>query len=91
MSRIVDFLDVSNTSEILDYMVGNASFENQTMRHSGKARQRGEEDRSSQIRKGVVGDWKNHMSETLGAVVDDAVGELRKMVFDRYDVDTVWN
>lgn len=86
ISEMIDYLEVENSAEIRRSMVQNASFEKQVSRYDGKPRSRGEEDRLSPIRKGVVGDWKNHISIRLAGQIDKSVKDLRKEVFQKYSV-----
>ena len=55
--RMFNFLNVSTEPSVLSYIIEASSFE----RLSG--RKKGVEDRTSFFRKGIVGDWKNYMSE----------------------------
>jgi hypothetical protein len=43
---------------------------------SKTGRSRGEEDRSSQMRKGVPGDWTNHLDDRMLAALDSVAGDL---------------
>ncbi len=83
---MLDYLKVKKSSEIISAMIENASFENQTKRVGGVARKQGKEDRSSQIRKGVVGDWENHMTAGVAKIIDESVEDLRNRVFEKYKV-----
>lgn len=87
IAPLLDYLEVKKSPEIISHMIENASFEKQTARAEGASRGRGEEKRGSQVRKGVAGDFKNHMSEKLIKIVDNATAELRKKVFKKYNVD----
>jgi len=54
----------------LDYIVNRYSFENQTGRLPGQ------EDRKSDIRKGVAGDWQNYFNQEACQVFDYYAGNL---------------
>ena len=57
LSRIFDFLGVHSSRSVLASCAHQASFE----KLSG-GRKTGEEDRASLFRKGVIGDWRNHLT-----------------------------
>ncbi len=86
IADILDYFEVQKSPEIISHMIKNASFEKQTVRAEGVARKAGEENRTSQIRKGVAGDWKNHMPQGLAQKIDAAVADLRKEAFKKYQV-----
>jgi hypothetical protein len=58
LARVFDFLGVSTSRAQLDEIVGGSSFE----AFSG-GRRPGTEDLGSFYRKGVAGDWRNHLSD----------------------------
>jgi hypothetical protein len=51
-------------------------------------RRPGEEDRSTLIRKGVVGDWVNHFSREAAVAFDRVAGET--LVALGYEADRAW-
>lgn len=89
VSGMLDYLEVKKSPKIIAHMIDTASFKKQTEKDSGIGREKGEEDRTSQIRKGIVGDWKNHMSEEMAHQIDKIVAPLRKEVFEKYKVTIV--
>lgn len=58
------------------------SFENQARRQAG------EEEKSSFLRKGIVGDWKNYFNDKARVVFDDYAGEA--LVRLGYEKDRKW-
>ena len=83
---MVQHLGFDASPEILARMVADASFEKKTAEDSGHRRKSGEEDVKSGLRKGVVGDWKNHISSDLASKIDERVRDLRQRVFEKYKV-----
>ncbi|MBI2639324.1 MAG: sulfotransferase domain-containing protein [Candidatus Sungbacteria bacterium] len=84
---MVRYLGMPISPKILAYMIEEASFEKQTARDSHSAgRGRGEENVKSGFRKGVVGDWKNHLSEDLADEVDRMALDYRKKIVERFDI-----
>jgi hypothetical protein len=71
-ARAFGFLDVSTAPEVIEEIVRATSFEAQT------GRQRGEEDPSAFLRKGVVGDWVGKLEPWLLAFLDETCGELMR-------------
>lgn len=85
---MVEYLCMKATDEILSHMETESAFERQTAKDSAShiPRNPGEEDISSGLRKGIVGDWKGNMDDALATTIDGEVAEIRKKVFDRYHV-----
>ncbi len=69
--RMLEFLDVNVTPEIVRSCVEGATFERIT-----RGRAPGEEDRSSHLRKGIVGDWRNAFDDEATVRFEEAGGEL---------------
>ncbi len=72
-ARICRFLGVDDDERVLRRCLEETSFE----RLSG-GRTRGQENRDSFFRKGVFGDWKNHLDAETNAFVIDKAGTLMK-------------
>jgi hypothetical protein len=70
LSRVFQFLGVSYSESIVMNCCAEASFE----KMSG-GRPRGQENRASFFRKGVVGDWRVHLSERARKGFEEAAGE----------------
>ncbi len=85
---MVEYLGMKVTDELLDHMEAESTFERQTARDSADhtPRKPGEQDVSSGLRKGIVGDWRGNINDALVAKIDSEVAEIRKKVFDRYHV-----
>lgn len=86
---MVDYLGISISDDIARHMLDEASFKKQTKRDEGSARERGEENVKSGFRKGVTGDWKNHLSEELAKQIDDLVESVRNEAIQKYTIYTV--
>ncbi len=71
VGRVLAFLGVEADDEAVRQCLDAGSFE----RLSG-GRDRGDEDRASFFRKGVVGDWQNHLSPAHLATVERIAGPL---------------
>jgi len=85
---LLDYLEIGTSDEVIARMIHSASFEEMTRRHSKKVgRKRGEEDPQESLRRGVVGDWKNHIDEDLALSIDTAVAPFRKEVFKKYGLE----
>lgn len=87
VSDILDYLRVKKSPVIIADMIENSSFEKRTALAEGVSRRAGEENRKSQMRKGVAGDWKNHITQDLADVIDDATKDLREEVFEKYKLN----
>lgn len=71
LAAVLRFLDVSADPEVIERCLDAASFERAT---GGRAP--GQEDASSFYRKGVVGDWRNHLDEAESRACLDATEGL---------------
>ncbi len=87
---ILDYLEVKSTKEIVNQMIAEASFENLTKKDrilDEGSRKRGEENRYSQYRKGIVGDWKNYLTPKQTKMIDTIIFDLEKKVFQKYNLN----
>lgn len=71
LSKVLKFLGAKTTKKIIQQCVDETSFE----KLSG-GRKEGEEDQTSFLRKGIVGDWRNHFSEANKDAFSQQTGEL---------------
>lgn len=69
LKQILRFLDVTSTGTIIAQCIDNGSF----VKLSG-GRPRGQEDRDSFFRRGVAGDWRNHLTPEMNAAFCQAAG-----------------
>lgn len=87
VADMVRYLDMPASSDVVRRMVEEASFERQTARDSkGESRRRGEENIMSGFRKGVVGDWKNYISEELAREIDCQTANARAEVIRKFKI-----
>jgi Sulfotransferase domain len=70
LEKTFRFLGVKCSQEIVERCCVDGSFE----RLSG-GRSRGQEDRESFFRKGIVGDWRNYLSDEMNEMFQDKAGE----------------
>jgi hypothetical protein len=83
VGRLLEFLEVRSDGDTVRRLVDRASFES-----TSGGRQRGEEDATSLVRKGVAGDWKNVFSERDKEVFKREAGDL--LVRLGYEKDKNW-
>jgi Sulfotransferase domain len=81
--RLLEFLEVRSDEGVVRRLVNQASFEN----ISG-GRQRGEEDPTSLVRKGITGDWKNVFSDRDKQIYKKEAGDL--LIQLGYEKDNNW-
>ena len=81
--RLLRFLGVESSNEVVRRCVEDASFE----RLSG-GRQQGEADNLSFFRKGIAGDWRNFFTEKDKQIYKEAAGDL--LVKLGYEKDNDW-
>jgi hypothetical protein len=81
--RLLEFLGVEASEEIVKRCVDSASFEKLS-----RGRERGQEDPSSFFRKGVAGDWKNVFTEEDRKVFKEEAGNL--LIRLGYERDGAW-
>ena len=77
-----DFFEIEVDEDRLRQIVHKFSFENQTKR------KKGEEDKSSFLRKGIVGDWKNHYNEDAKRIFKKHAG--KELIELGYEDDFDW-
>ncbi len=83
LRRVVDEIGRPDTEE---WKIEQAVERNSMERATG--RRKGQEDRTSFIRKGAVGDWRNHFTREAAQVFDDLAGEA--LVALGYEPDRGW-
>jgi len=69
--KLLNFLGMDDSDSSTDACLEAGSFKTLT-----DGRDRGEEDKASFFRKGVVGDWQNHFDESNLATFNQAAGDL---------------
>ncbi|MDP3994163.1 MAG: sulfotransferase domain-containing protein [Candidatus Doudnabacteria bacterium] len=89
VSGVLRHLEVNDDIALTDQMVKEASFENLTAKDSGRGRQQGEQSLKSHFRKGIIGDWKTHLTNTQIHYIEGETLQLRKEVFEKYRVDPI--
>jgi hypothetical protein len=78
VERLFDFLKVSKTRDIIDECLRLTDFS-----ILSKGRARGTENRGSFYRKGIIGDWKNHLDqETIDEINVHCGSLLKEMGYD---------
>lgn len=86
-ASMLGYLGMPASAQIVSHMITEASFAKQTARDSKSGgRERGKEDVKSGFRKGVVGDWKNHMGRGLAEEIDGATADLQKKIIHKFQV-----
>jgi hypothetical protein len=68
---LLGFLGVDDGDEATEACLEAGSFQKLT-----EGRSRGEEDKASFFRKGVIGDWRNHFDESNTATYNEVAGDL---------------
>jgi hypothetical protein len=81
--RLLEFLGADASEEVVERCVELANFETWT-----KGRERGQEDSTAFLRKGVAGDWRNVFTEDDKRVFKRAGGEL--LIKLGYERDNDW-
>jgi len=75
MSHVFEFLGLARDEATLAQCIEAASFGSL----SG-GRERGQEDRASQFRKGIVGDWRNHFDQAATDAFEAEAGDLLRQL-----------
>jgi len=83
VGRLLRFLGADASEEVLGRCVRSASFESRT-----RGRERGQEDSTAFLRKGVAGDWRNVFTERDKEIFKEVAGNL--LIELRYEKDHNW-
>lgn len=84
---VLKYLEVPFDDAVLKTMNEESSFKKLNAKDSGsEGRDAGEESVMSHFRKGIAGDWKNHLTESQANLVDELTGELEQKVFKKYNI-----
>jgi hypothetical protein len=75
VTQLFEFLNVDASPEMVNKCIDSASFE----KASG-GRKPGEENKSSDVRKGIAGDWQNHFDESIMEEYLKLAGPLLKQL-----------
>lgn len=90
INGILDYLGAINSADIIEEMKTSSSFDNLTAKDkitNDRQRGKGEESRKSHYRKGVVGDWKNHLTDKQSDLVEENISDLERRVFDKFGLN----
>ena len=89
LRNILNYLEAKTSNEIIEAMIKEGSFESVTERDQiakdGK-RKRGQESLKSHYRKGIVEDWKNHLTKEQVAIIKQELSSLQKKVCKKYNL-----
>ena len=83
---ILSYLDADLSEEIMDKMIEEASFENLKKKEIDYFKKENISQDIKHYRKGVVGEWKNYLSEEQVKMIDAIIDSLQKKVFEKYNV-----
>ena len=89
INGVLDYLGVASNKEIVESMITEGSFKSLTKKNKlikDKIRNQGEEFRKSHYRKGVVGDWINHLNKKQVDITNSILSDLEQKVFEKYNL-----
>ena len=88
VTRLLRYLEASTDGNIIECMIKEASIDNlrgkDMLCKESKGKKEGDEVTGSHYRKGIVGDWQNHLSNDQQLLIDDLLGELHQKIIDKY-------
>ncbi len=87
---ILEYLEVDNGDEIVEKIIEEGSFRKRTTiskESDYKKRERGEQSLTSHYRKGVVGDWKLHLTEKQVEYIREQLGDLQRRVNEKFGIN----
>lgn len=90
VNSMIKYLGASCDDNIVNQMIVRGSFKNLTSKNKKQndvSRKRGQELKSSHFRKGVVGDWKNHISYEQVKIINAKIGHLQKEINKKYKLE----
>lgn len=90
ITGILSYLGAKIIDSIIVNMIRKGSIENlrgkDVFNKKGKGKKKGEAVSGSHYRKGIVGDWMNHITASQVAFIDKAIGTLQNDVFLKYGI-----
>jgi len=85
LKSMLEYLEVSIDNKIIEHMIAEGDFKKMSANDGVTGgRERGQELVGSVYRKGIVGDWENHLTQKQVELVDELVGEIRKKVLVKH-------
>ena len=86
LKGILSYLGADSSDEIMDKMIEEVSFDNLKKREVNYLEKEGMPDAIRHYRKGVIGEWRNYLSEGQIKIINESIGDLQKRVFEKYNV-----
>ncbi|MCK5211114.1 sulfotransferase [Candidatus Parcubacteria bacterium] len=91
INNLLNYLEVKTNNKLISNMIEAASIDScrkkdKSISKEDKKEIINNEMRKSHYRKGVVGDWKNYLTDKQVQIVDDILSSLEKKVFIKYKI-----
>jgi len=89
LKKVFKYLGINTTKNDLDKIIKEGSVESlrkkDTISDSLKKKTRGETVIKSHYRKGIVGDWRNHLSKEQNKMISKMISNTQNKVFKKYN------
>ena len=87
LKGILEYFDLTTDKKIIEQMIAAGDFKKMSSNDDGTGgRERGQELLGSVYRKGIVGDWVNHLTQHQAELIDGLIGDVREKVFSKYNL-----